>query len=89
MMLGDSFTARSQLPGLIIITASLAVSTAGRGFSRAGSTAADTTDQETGDKHLEAGEMVLGDCGMVCIDDFDKMSDEDRLPFEKCWRKKM
>ncbi|VDI54819.1 replicative DNA helicase Mcm, partial [Mytilus galloprovincialis] len=79
LMLGDPGTAKSQLLKFVERCSPIAVYTSGKGSSAAGLTASVTKDPATRNFVMEGGAMVLADGGVVCIDEFDKMREDDRV----------
>ena len=76
-LVGDPGTAKSEMLKFCARIAPRGLYTSGRGSTAAGLTAAVVRDK-SGIFMLEAGAVVLGDQGLVCIDEFDKMTTEDR-----------
>jgi len=76
-LVGDPGTAKSEMLKFCARIAPRGLYTSGRGSTGAGLTAAVVRDK-SGIMMLEAGATVLGDQGLVCIDEFDKMKPEDR-----------
>lgn len=79
LMLGDPGTAKSQLLKFVERCSPIAVYTSGKGSSAAGLTASVSRDPQSRNFVMEGGAMVLADGGVVCIDEFDKMREDDRV----------
>lgn len=79
LLLGDPGTAKSQVLKFAEMVAPIGVYTSGKGSSAAGLTASVIRDMSSRNFAVEGGAMVLADGGVVCIDEFDKMREDDRV----------
>ncbi len=77
LIVGDPGIGKSQILKYVSKLAPRSIYTSGKGTTGAGLTAAAVRD-ELGGWSLEAGALVLGDQGNVCVDELDKMRSEDR-----------
>lgn len=78
LLVGDPGVAKSQILRYMSTLAPRAIFASGKSASSAGLTAAAVKDDFGGDGFvLEAGALVLADKGLACIDELDKMTEQD------------
>jgi len=78
LLVGDPGLAKSQLLRYVRSISPRGVFASGKAATSAGLTYAAVKDADSGQWVLEAGALPMADGGIVCVDELDKMRDEDR-----------
>ena len=74
LLIGDPGVGKSQLMAAVNKRAPKVISIAGTNTSQAGLTTSAVKDELTGTWTMEAGGVILADTGLLCIDEFDKLT---------------
>ncbi|GMH10098.1 hypothetical protein Nepgr_011939 [Nepenthes gracilis] len=82
IIVGDPGLGKSQLLQAAAAVSPRGIYVCGNATTNAGLTVAVVKDRLTNDYAFEAGAVVLADCGLCCIDEFDKMSAEHQALLE-------
>jgi replicative DNA helicase Mcm len=84
LIIGDASTGKSQILKIASEISPRSRYVSGKGSTTAGLTAAVTKDELlTGGWVLEAGALVLCNKGLLCVDEFEKMTPEDQTAFHE------
>lgn len=84
LLIGDVGIGKSQLITAIKNKAPRIIDINGADTSKAGLTTSAVKDELTGSWTLEAGALVLADTGILCIDEFDKLSKGSQKSLNQC-----
>ncbi|KAI9344938.1 DNA replication licensing factor MCM8 [Obelidium mucronatum] len=79
LVVGDPGLGKSQMLSAVVKSAPRGVYVCGNTTTTSGLTVTLCKDGETGESGLEAGALVLGDRGVCCIDEFDKLTEHQAL----------